>query len=128
MNVVKIPQTDVIATAPGCFDLPQAQAIDLCDACGGSGEINHHTLSAKCGKCDGNGYIGVRLVTSWRFTQEEWDYLAGLPLEERGVYMSVCAVHTPPVNLNVQNPFEIWPDLVPLKQYYSNKFNSQNHG
>lgn len=118
MNVVKIPQTDVVAVAPGCFDLPQAQGIDLCDQCHGAGEVQHADLKGVCGKCDGNGFVGIRLVTKWTFTQEEWDYLASLPLDERGVYQSVCAAQTPPVNITVQNPFDIWADVIPLKQYF----------
>lgn len=126
MNVVKIPQTDVVAVAPGCFDLPQAQGIDVCDQCHGSGKIQHAELVGECGKCDGLGYTGVRLVTAWRFTQEEWDYLASLPLEERGVYQHICAAHTPPVNITVQNPFDIWPDVIPLKQYLKEHQSQQN--
>lgn len=121
MNVVKIPQTDVVAVAPGCFDLPQAQGIDLCDQCHGEGEILHADLKGVCGKCDGAGFTGIRLVTKWCFTQEEWDYLASLPLEERGIYQHVCAAQTPPVNITVQNPFDIWADVVPLKQYLKDR-------
>src|SRR5580700_3594596 len=104
MNVVKIPQTDVVAVAPGCFDLPVAQGIDLCEQCADGKMPN----GEDCAACDGAGYVRVRLVTSWRFTQEEWDYLASLPLEKRGVYLSVMTVQTPPVYVMVQNPFDIW--------------------
>jgi len=112
MNAVKIPQTDCIAVSPGCFDLPQVQCIEICQACD-KGLVDE---TYKCAKCDGLGYVGVRLITRWEFTDEEWKYMTDHP-ESRGVYLHVCAAQTPPVLIDINEPFSTWDDIMPIKEY-----------
>lgn len=113
MEAVKLEGTDCIAVAPGCFDLPLMQCVDLCPTCNGQNNLG----GPVCAECDGIGVARTRLVTHWKFTPEEWQYMLDNP-ESRGVHLSVCAAQTPPVLITVQNPVDIWPDsVVPLKKF-----------
>lgn len=110
MDAIRFPQVDAIAVAPGCFDLPQSQCLDLCGVCHGKGEI----VGRECAECGGLGYIRVRLISRWMFTEAEFQYMIDHP-ESRGVWLHVCAVQTPPVLVTTVNAFEAWKDVVPVK-------------
>lgn len=90
MNVVKFPEVDTIAIADGCFDLPMCQAV--------SGEEQT-----------------PRLITCWELTDEEMEIIK----KTRCVWLHVCAARTPPVLVDVHNPFETYADIIPLKKLFA---------
>jgi hypothetical protein len=89
MNVIKLPQTDVIATAPGCFDLPMAQAVII----------------------EGDS-MKVCLVTCWELTDEELTEV----IKTKRLYLRLMTAQTPPVSLEVVNPFTAYNNVITLKQ------------
>jgi len=89
MNVIKLPQTDVIATAPGCYDLPMVQAVVI-----------------------GEKDIQGCLITCWELTEEELQEV----IKTKRLYLRLMTAVTPPVSLEVYNPFEIYNDIIPLKE------------
>lgn len=101
MQVVKMPQTDITAVAPGCFDLPMVQALTIEKVVLENGEIEYHSTP--------------RLITHWIFSEEEWEKLS--KQEVKGVYLHVISAQTPPVLVDINEPFSTWPDIVPLKEY-----------
>lgn len=90
MNVVKLPQTDVIAVAPGCYDLPMAQAIQVMQ----------------------DGKHLACLVTCWELTEEELEEVK----KTKRLYLRLVTAVTPPVSLEVYDPFLIYGDIIPLKE------------
>lgn len=90
MEVVKLPQTDVIATAPGCFDLPMAQAVIMTDK----------TQPQVC------------LITCWELSDEELEEVK----KNKRIYLRLHTAQTPPVAMEVWNPFERYTDIVTLKE------------
>jgi hypothetical protein len=90
MNVVKFPEVDTIAVADGCFDLPMCQAV--------SGEDQIPTL-----------------ISCWELSDEEMEVIK----KTRRVWLRILAVHTPPVNVDVFNPFETYSDIIPLKKLFA---------
>lgn len=104
MLVIKMPETDVTAIAEGCFDLPMVQAVDIKTEQLPSGDSVDRST--------------VRLITHWVFTDEEWEKLS--KQEVKGVYLHVCAAITPPVFIDIHEPFTTYADIVPLKQHLKN--------
>lgn len=91
MNVIKLPQTDVIATAEGCFDLPMVQAVIT---------------------TNGIENAQVCLITCWELTPEEIVEV----IKNRRIYLRLHTAQTPPVSMEVYNPFETYTDIIPLKE------------
>lgn len=135
MEVVKFEGVDTIAVAKDCFDLPLAQCVDMCDKCAGSGKAvaipddgvpaceDTKAVLIECPGCRGEGVVRVRLISSWRFTEEEFQYMVDHP-EARGVFLSVVAAKTPPVFISVGNPLEMWPDSVITVKQFMQKYQS----
>lgn len=122
MDAIKFEGVDCMAVAKDCFDLPLMQCVDVCGNCKGDGFTWHgvgegpHRAKVECPTCKGVGYERVRLVTNWKFTAAEWQHMVDHP-EARGIFLSVCAVHTPPVLVTLLNPTEMWPGVVvPVKK------------
>lgn len=90
MNVVKLPQTDCIAVAPGCFDLPMAQAVVI------KPDEKHE----------------VCLITCWELTDEELQEV----IKTKRLYLRLHTAVTPPVLLEVYDPFVMYSDIIPLKE------------
>lgn len=99
MKVLRMPQTDAVAVAEGCFDLPQAQGVQI------STDESTGLLTCTC-----------NLVTLWENDVTDEQIAEIVRTKKVKTYVRIVAAVTPPLAVTVDNPFDLYDDLITLKE------------
>lgn len=98
MQALRMPQTDTVAVAPNCFDLPMAQGV-IIEKDETSGLI----------RCTSN------LVSLWEDGITDEQLAEIVKTKKVRMYVRLVTAVTPPIAVTASNPFDIYDDLITLK-------------
>lgn len=93
-----MPQTSAVAAAEGCFDLPMAEGVII-------------------GK-DKSGLITCtsNLITLWENDVTDEQIAEIVRTKKVKTYVRLVTAVTPPIAVTVENPFDMYDDLITLKE------------